>query len=517
MNLDLRFYWAILLRRLPVMMLFVLVCSGLGVITATKLPDNFTTSARLLVEAPQIPERMVASTVQTDAVEQLDIIQQRLMTRANLIDIANRFNVFEDIRRMEPDRVVTRMQDATTIRRSAGRSEATLMTISFEARDPQIAADVVNEYVTLILAANTTTRVGQVERTLQFFQQEVQRLGEELDRQSAAITRFKTENADALPEDQSYRLGRQTLLQERLGRIEREISGAEAQKREIIRIFESTGQIRGGAGQVVRSREQEQLIAAQSEMENLLATYSETNPRVTQLQARIDRLQAAVAAGTASQLLSDGAEPIPPQEVMFNTTIAEIDSRLEALRAEEMATRTEFESLQQAIARSSANGIQLTSLERDYQNIQARYNAAVNNLNQAQMSERIETTAQGQRINVIENANVPRVASGPNRVRILILGVAVGLALAAGYFMLLEALDRTIRRPAELVSRFNITPIATIPYMESRARKIARRSGMVAATLIVLIGVPLGLWYIDTYYQPLELLVQRMLNRVGLG
>ena len=61
---------------------------------------------------------------------------------------------------------------------------------------------------------------------------------------------------------------------------------------------------------------------------------------------------------------------------------------------------------------TAQNDIELDSLQRDYENIQARYNAAINNLNQAQMSERIETTAQGQRISVIENANVPRVPSG---------------------------------------------------------------------------------------------------------
>ncbi len=516
MNLDLRFYWAIFLRRLPVMLLFILVCAGLGVITAIKLPDTYTASARLLVEAPQIPERMVASTAQADAIEQLDIVQQRLMTRANLIDIANRFSVFDSIREMEPDEVVSRMRQFTSIRRNAGRNEATTLTIEFEAGNPQIAADVVNEYVTLILQASTSNRAERVGRTLQFFQQEVQRLGEDLDRQSATITAFKSRNADALPEDQSYRLGRQTLLQERLGRIERDISSAESQKRELTQIFETTGRVRPATGQF-RTSEEEQLIVARGELQNLLSTYSQSNPRVLRVQDRIERLESVVAAQTASRVAPDGEEALSPQEVLFNATIAEIDTRLEALRAEEAATRTELDALQEAIARSSVNGIELAALERDYENLQARYNAAINNLNQAQMSERIETTAQGQRITVIENASVPRVPTGPDRPRIAVMGLAVGLALAGGYFLLLEALNRTVRRPAELTAQFNVTPIATIPYMESRGHRLARQGGMVLALIIVLAGVPLGLWYIDTYHQPLELIVQKALDRAGLG
>lgn len=517
MNLDLRFYWALLLRRLPVMTLFVLVAAGLGVATALKLPDTYTTSARLLVEAPQIPERMVASTVQTDAVEQLDIIQQRLMTRANMIDIANRFSVLENIRTMDPGRVVDQMESATRIRRSAGRGQATLLTISFTARNPQIAADVVNEYVTLILQNSTATRTEQVTRTLQFFEQEVLRLGEDLDSQSAAITRFKGENADALPEEQSYRLGRQALLQERLGRIERDISAAEAQQREIIRIFETTGQVRATPAQAPRTPEEAQLASAQAELDEALAVYSDSNPRVIQLRARISRLEQAVATQTARDLPDADTEQVSPQEALFNATLAEIDTRLATLRAEADSTRTELEGLQQAISRSAANGIELANLERDYQNIQGRYNAAVNNLNQARMSERIETTAQGQRISVIEYANVPRSAAGPNRPKIAIMGLAVGLALAGGYFVLLEVLNRTVRRPVELTGRFNIIPLATIPYMESRAHRFFRRAGMIVAMLVVIAGVPAGLWYVDTHYQPLELLVQKVLDRVSLG
>jgi len=138
MNLDLAFYWKLLLRRLPVMMLFILACSGLGVIAAIKLPDTWASSAKLLVERPQIAQ---VETIETDAVEELDVIQQKLTTRANLIDIANRFDVFEDIRDMEPDEVVEQMQEATDTRRSAGRDQATLrMTPRPYSRQPRWVA-----------------------------------------------------------------------------------------------------------------------------------------------------------------------------------------------------------------------------------------------------------------------------------------------------------------------------------------------------------------------------------------
>lgn len=517
MNLDFRFYWSLFLRRLPIMALFVILCSAAGILAAMRLPETWATSARLLVEAPQIPDSMVRSTVQTDAIEQLDIIEQRLLTRANLIDIANDYDVFENIRDMEPDEVVAAMRAATTIRRTTGRNQATLMTISFEARTGQIAANVVNQYVTLVLEANAESRIGRAEETLSFFEQEVEELSSELNRRSAEISAFRSENADALPEDRSQRINRQTLLTERLSGLERELRAGEAQREDIVRIFESTGQIRQGQVQAPRSPEEQQLIVARAELELLLSRYSEENYRVREKKNLIERLEAIVAAQASAALpeTEDGAAT--PEEAVYEVTLAEIDNRLEAVRGEIARTEAELEGLQDAIERSAVNEQQLADMQREYEIALTRYNAAVSNLNQAQMSERIETTARGQRVTVIENAAVPRVPSGPDRGKIAVLGAGLGFGLAGGYFMLLELLNRTVRRPAELTNRFQITPITTIPYMESRAQVLLRRLGLATATLAVLIGVPAALWYIDTNYMPIELIVEKGLGRLGLG
>ncbi|MEL6959387.1 MAG: chain length-determining protein, partial [Pseudomonadota bacterium] len=212
-----------------------------------------------------------------------------------------------------------------------------------------------------------------------------------------------------------------------------------------------------------------------------------------------------------------GGEPATsPEMVIFQATMLELDARIEELTGEIERIEAELESIQAMISASSANGIQLSALERDYEILQGRYNGAVQNLNEARISERIEVTAQGQRITVIENANVPRLPSGPSPFRVVALACAAGIALAGGFFFLLEILNRTIRRPAELQSKFDIVPIATIPYMESRGRRMARRLSLVTGSLVVLIGVPAALWYIDTNYMPLDLVVQKVLERLGL-
>ena len=219
MNLDIRFYMSVLLRRLHYIVLIFLAVTAISGFIALKLPPVYESTSRLLMESPQIPDALAAPTVDTAALEQLQIIEQRLMTRSNLLDIARRFRVFPTIDGMAPDDIVAAMRDATKIFKQAGREQATLMTISFEADNAQTAANVVNEYVTRILTDNTAARTGQAQDTLQFFQQEVERLSTDLSTQSAKILDFQNQNADALPSTLNYRLTQQSNLQERLASV----------------------------------------------------------------------------------------------------------------------------------------------------------------------------------------------------------------------------------------------------------------------------------------------------------
>lgn len=516
MNLDIKFYWSLVLTRLPVMTGLFLVCFVTATVNALKLPPSYSTSAQLLVEEAQIPDSMIDSGG-IDPVEQLQVIEERLMTRANKLDIARKFKVFEDVDLMSADEILEEMEENTDIRRTGGRrGEATLMRVSFEARSGQIAAAVVNEYITLILQENSDFRIGRAEAALAFFEQEVERLDLDLEVQSSEIIKFKNANSGALPDDLNFRQGRQTLLQERQARLERDIAAVEAQRRDLLTVYETTGQV-DVEGNRTLSREEQQLLELQFELEQALAIYSGTNPRVTLLRNRIAQLERTIqnpSQGGSGLLVGEAQEPA---NVILELTMAEMEQRMLSYSEELQTVMDELNTLSVSIAATAGNAISLNALQRDYDNIQARYNEAVRNLNQARVNERIEVSAQGQRVSVIENASVPQEPSGPNRFLLIATGAAVGGALAAIYFMILETINRTVRRPAELQSRFNIIPLAVIPYIESRGELVRRRVALATAFLAVLIGVPAALYAIDTLYIPLDILANRIFDRLGFS
>ena len=510
MNFDLKFYWRLALRRLPAMLALLLLCTGIGIALAVKLPTVYETSARLLVESPQIDGELAPSTVTIDAREQLQIIQQRLMTRANLIDIANRLNVFENISTLSPDDVVSEMRGNTRMRITSGPM---LLTVQFSAKDGPTAAAVVNEYVTLIQQANVRLRTGQAGDTLDFFEQEVERLTTELSLQSQRILEFKTENAEALPDNVEFQRSRRANLQEQLTRLERERTILLDQRTRIVELFETTGRVEPESDANLSPRERE-LRGLQNELANSLVIFSETNPKVKILQSRIARLEEVIRAEAAREAGQDTGDT---QATLYEITIAEIETNIAALDARIEDTTDSLSEIEAVIARAPENGIVLDSLQRDYDNIQQQYNSAVGRLSRASMGERIELSSKGQRISIVEQANIPREPASPNRPLIAIGGFGAGLAMAAGLFLLLELLNRTIRRPADLITSLGITPLATINYIETKGHRRWRIASRGALTLAVLIGVPAGLWALDQYYLPLDLVFERFVSRMGFG
>ncbi|MCC0062818.1 MAG: lipopolysaccharide biosynthesis [Defluviimonas sp.] len=515
MNIDLSFYMAVFMRRLHYFILIFTLVLAAALAAAFLLPRVYVSSSTLLVDNSKIPISLDAPRVQAAALEKLQKSEQLLMTRANLLDIAKRLNVFSKINRMSPDEIVDEMRKKTSILKSAAPGEATIMEIGFAGETGAKAAGVVNEYVTFILKADVEERTGSAEDTLNFFDTEVKRLGGELDVVSARILKFQDENRDALPDTLNYRLGQQQLLQDRLQASERNIQQLSEQKSRMIAIFNSTGQINSPTAS--QTPEAQQLDQMRGQLTSLLAVFSPENPKVKLLKQQIKELEKVVKAQIPQNGMgAPGGAKTFTTASMLDVQLADLDTRVEQEKEQREKTIQELAALKDTIDRTPANQIALDALNRDYKNIQDQYNIAVSKQAAAAAGEQIELEAKGERLIVIEAATVPDRPSRPNRLLIAIGGFFGGAFLGFGGIVLIELLNRAVRRPKDLIDAFGITPIVTIPYMRTPNETMMRRTAFTAALLAAVIGIPAILYAIHVYYQPLDILFAKVALKFGI-
>ena len=181
------YYWNLIKRRAIFFLIpFILVLSA-GLALATLWPASYESVGKILVESQQIPTELVRPTVTSAAQERIQVIEQRTMTRENLLAIIDKFQLFPEKRNfMSATELVELMRKNTSIapltqplafsqfRRD--ENPTIVFTVSFDASNPQTAAQVANELVTRILNEDLRDRTSRASDTTKFLAREVQRL-----------------------------------------------------------------------------------------------------------------------------------------------------------------------------------------------------------------------------------------------------------------------------------------------------------------------------------------------------
>jgi uncharacterized protein involved in exopolysaccharide biosynthesis len=519
--MELRFYFTLFLRRLHWFLIVSVLFSAVGIGLAWVLPTVYVAQATLVVESEQIPDSLAASTVQTQATEQLQIIQQRILTRDTLVDMANRLQIYAPLpgqapKQMDADTLVEDLRKRIKIVTTGGTVprgpvQATLVTVSFEAPTAALAAAVTNDVVTLILKEDVEMRTGSARQTLEFFQQEVTRLDQELSKRSTAILQFKEANQNTMPDSLEFRRSQLTAGQQQLLILQQKMAELEDTRTRMVRVHEAAGAA-DTTPVAQQTPEQQQLRGLQDQMNAQLAVLSPENPKIKLMQSQIDALQKLVDAQTQTGLVDTSGQQVSAYDVQ----LADLDGQMDRLNDQKAQIEDGMKTLQTSIEATPANAITLDTMQRDYDNVQTQYNQAVANRARAETGDTIEAMSKGQRISVIEQAVAPTDPARPNRKLIAAGGVGGGLAAGLALVALIEFLQAGIRRPADITGKLGIAVFATLPYMRTDRQNRWRLLWQLLIVMAVLGGIVATLWAINTYYMPLDLLVDKFVKRLSL-
>ncbi len=509
-DIDLKYYLQVFLRRLPYFLVVAALVVAVAVTVAMIMPPAYRSEASMLVEPQQIPGDLAQTTVEVDPYEQAQIIEQRIMTRTNLVELAERIGLYA----AQPDMTATAMAGDLASRiefigfqpdvtRMRGMPGATILGVAFSAPSPALALKGANELVNLVLQENVRLRTDRAGGTAEFFQAEVDRLAGEIERQSAKIAEMKTRNVDALPDSLNARRAQQQTEQERLLALEREEAALKNQRDTVQWVFERTGR----TGAIALSPEEQELENLKSQLIQQRAIYAPSSPQIRLLESRIGALDGLVTEQRAARATpgADGAPAAPASEL--DLELAPIVARLDFIDQEKAAINRTLAALDASIQATPANEMALGGLERELANLSAQYESAVARLGQASVGERIEVLSKGERFTLIQPPSEPGSPSEPDRKLIAGAGVVGGVGLGLGVVVLLELLNRSIRRPVEIARRLGAEPFATVPFIRTDGERRWRRRLIVGALALILIGVPLGLLAVNTFVQPLDTLI----------
>lgn len=196
-RLDLWSYLSILRRRWAFFVVPVVLVFGIGFSAVMLKKPVFLAEARILVESQQIPTELVRPTVTASAKERIQVIEQRVMTRENLLSLVEKYRLFPDRRQsLSSTQLLDMMRQSTKFQpfeldQARRRDGLIALTIAFEYEQPEVTMRIANELVTLILNEDARNRSSRAQETTNFLARELKKLEADLGTVEAQISEFK--------------------------------------------------------------------------------------------------------------------------------------------------------------------------------------------------------------------------------------------------------------------------------------------------------------------------------------
>ncbi|MEM6439439.1 MAG: Wzz/FepE/Etk N-terminal domain-containing protein [Pseudomonadota bacterium] len=519
LNLDLRYWFWVFRRRFWLFAVVAGLMGGAGIGIAMILPATYEARAVMLVESQRIPTDLVRSTVNSTALERLEIIKQNLRSRDVLLELDRNFGLTPADADLSPTERVAALRNSIYFEQRVlgdrrSNSVTTSFTIAVRGEDPRRLAIVANDLVTRVQNQAIELRGRSAGATAEYFRREVDDLSAELLHQEDRIIAFKEANERSLPDSLDYRRSQLDLITERLQRFEFERVELAQQIQALALALEGEDPVAPG---VVLSDLEREVETLRRELARRSAILSPQHPEIRSLNARI----AALERVAESEAAEAPAAPAPTTAIDPATRELRRQQALAEARADyldELVVQLEAQrdALELSFLETPNIEIELGALERTYAAIERRYEQARARLAEAEAGQLLEDRGAGERLQVIENATVPENPIAPNRRLYAAAGVAGGFGGGLGLIFLLEMLSSVVRRPEDL-ARIGREPAAVIPYIATEGERRWTWSLRLVGLLVLVGGAAASLWAVHTYYLPLETVLEKVLDRSGLS
>jgi len=539
-------------------------------------PSTYQSKATILIEGQEVPTELIRSTITSFATQRIEVISQRVMSRPNLMQIVEKYNLYPSKRAHETtEEIHERMRkdiklDMVTAEVMDPRSGHPMPTtiafsVAYEGEIPETTQKVANELASLYLSENLKNRTEKSAETTTFLTSEAEKLGQHISELEAKLATFKRKNADTMPELSGYNF-------QLIERTERDITENESQLRVLQeRKFHLEGELAqlnpmtpmlGDNGDRVLDPES-RLKMLRSDYLSALSRYSPDHPDVVRLKREIDGLEKETgsvdsSSEEAKELSKQRSElaaarqkysenhpdvvrltksvadleqalkkhPAPPEKPFVeakpeNPAYITIKSQLEGVKSEIAAVIAKSADLKAKQADFEKRLAQTPEVERvyldmkrDYDNSVKRYQETKSKEMEAEIGQQLEKERKGERFSLIEPPALPEKPVRPNRPAIVILGFILSMAGGLGYAFVAESVDSSVRNVRSVTALLSAPPLSVIPYMKNSADLVQEERIKRIAIVTFVSALVIAALLVHLFWTPLDVLWFKGLRKV---
>ncbi len=488
-------YLQIIKRRKWSIILTSLIVFLTAAIIAFALSSIYISTSTILIEEQEIPQAFVMATVTSYAEQRLQSINQRIMSTSRLLEIINRFNLYEDIRKKwATEEIIEKMREdikletisAEVLDRRTGRpSVATIaFTLSYEGKDPKQVQQVSNMLASLYLEENLKVRKRQTKEAYTFLEEELKKVKSDLLEIEKKLAEFKEKNINELPE----------LLQvnlQALSIIERNIERDQEQLRTL---RERRSYLKTQLASIPESENQDKmrLNELRVQLTHFKTLFSDEHPDVIKTGAEIAQLEKQIAESSDTPS-NPGSAPDNPAYITLSSQLSSIISDIKSVKRQIKDLQKKESEYHQRIGATPKVEQNYNAIIIKRSNIQVKYNDLMRKSMEAKVAHGLEKEQKGERFTLIDPARLPEKPYKPNRLAIILIGFVLSIGAGIAVASVSELFDDSVHKADTLVLNTGFPVLAAIPEIvtpkDIAKKRFKRRILAVSLLLIIAAGL----------------------------
>ena len=496
-----------------------------AVVVAFLWPDTYVSTAVIRVVPPQIPERLVPTNVNVAMSARVNSMAQTILSRSTLRSVIETYGLYPRERAQMPmEDVVGRMRENIDIGRvetlggdSRRGDSLTAFRISFRYENRFLAQKVTQDLAGRFITENQRQRALQSAMTTQFLREQWLAAKRNLDELEQKLTEFRIRHMGKLPDQWNANVQKLTALEARVTTLNGAIARLEQEKlvtnSEMQLLRDRIDGILNVRPEEPRAVADPRLAAidqrireAELNLARLLEAYKPNHPDVVRYKAQTEVLRRERQEYLTAQA-QPGAEvetrqltPEQAREVReLNNRIATMQIQIQAKdmqiaehQREIERVNAQIEEARRAMQVAPADEQEYISLLREVELAKRTYNDLNLKMQQSEIATDLENRKQGETLELLDQASLPETPSEPNRRRIVLSGLAVGLIVGGMLVFAREVKDTTLKTLKDVRAYTRLAVLGSVPLIENnlvvlRRRRIAWLSWSAACFVSLLI------------------------------
>lgn len=423
------------------------ICLG-GWAVVSMMPDVYEANARVYVDtSSELRQILGTQIIEPDIQSQLNFVREALVGRVQLERVARQTGL--DLRAETPrdfDALIAGLREGIRLELvfmpgARGPSAQNLYAISFRHTDRDIALSVVQTILNNFVEDTLGGRAQGSESARRFLEEQVAEYEGRLAVAEERLARFKRENADVLPGTEGGYFARLQGETTTLEEARQNLALAQSRRdrlREQLRGEAPSARV-GEGGEFPPGSIEARIAENESRLEELLLRFTDRHPDVVAARETLERLRQRQAEQLA-ELAAGGGETVAstnPVRQALQISLNEIEVEIASISADVTMRQMRVDRLRSLIDEVPEVEAQLARLDRDYDIVNAQYQALVRSLETERLTREAAESDQVE-FRIIDPPTSPPDPVAPKRLFMLAFMLVAGLGAGGGGAWLLS-------------------------------------------------------------------------------